>query len=139
MELRPLREVEERTRQRDPEGTDPANAVVLATVLALRQTVRERGTLPFDFAALRVLDDLQAVGQTLDHCLAKGGTLAWPGSACWSGGRWPGAAPAPPNCGWPMTRSSHWLATWTRRPILPPDSRPPGQWSAPASNRCWTH
>ena len=139
MALRPLREVEERVRQRDPEGTDPTNAVVLDTVLALRQTVRERGTLPFDFAALRVLDDLQAVGQTLDHCLAKGGTPAWLGSACWSGGRWTGAAPAPPSCGWPTTPSSRWPGTWIRRPTPPPDSRQPGWWSAPASNGGWTH
>ena len=70
-ELRPLREVEERTRGRDPAGGDPASGVVLDVVLALRQTVRERGGLPFDFAALRVLDGLEAVGQTLDRCLAK--------------------------------------------------------------------
>jgi hypothetical protein len=70
-ELRPLREVEERTRGLDPAGIDPASGVVLDAVLALRQTVRERGGLPFDFAALRVLDRLEAVGQTLDRCLAK--------------------------------------------------------------------
>ncbi len=72
-ELRGLREVEERVRQRgDP--ADPAAGVVLDTVLALRQTVRERGTLPFDFAGLRVLDDLEALGETLDRCLATRGT-----------------------------------------------------------------
>ena len=139
MALRPLREVEERTRQRDPAGTDPANAVVLDTVLALRQTVRERGTLPFDFAALRVLDDLQAVGQTLDHCLAKGGTLAWPGSARWLAERWTGVAPAPPRCGWPATPASRWPATWYRCPTPSPGSRRPGQWSASALSRRWTH
>lgn len=77
-ELRPLREVEERTRRpADPEPTDPASAVVLDTVLALRQTVRERGTLPFDFAGLRALDALADLGETLDRCLEKRGTLGW--------------------------------------------------------------
>ena len=72
-ELRGLREVEERVRQRgDPEG--PVDAVVLDTVLALRQTVRERGTLPCDFAGLRVLDNLEALAETLDRCLARRGT-----------------------------------------------------------------
>jgi hypothetical protein len=91
--LRDLREVEDRTRRRDPDGADPASAVVLDAVLALRQTVRERGGLPFDFAALRVLDGLAAVGQTLDRCLVKGGTRAWPGSAYWWGAPWSAAAP----------------------------------------------
>src|SRR5919197_5912666 len=76
MALRPLREVEERVRQRDPEGTDPANAVVLDTVLALRQTVRERGTLPFDFAGLRALAALGALDAPLGRCLEKRGTPA---------------------------------------------------------------
>ncbi len=79
-ELRGLREVEERVRQRgDP--ADPAAGVVLDTVLALRQTVRERGTLPFDFAGLRVLDDLEALGETLDRCLAKRGPRISPACA----------------------------------------------------------
>ena len=72
-ELRGLREVEERVRQRgDPEG--PVEAVVLDTVLARRQAVRERGTLPFDFAGLRVPDNLEALAETLDRCLARRGT-----------------------------------------------------------------
>jgi hypothetical protein len=79
-ELRGLREVEERVRRRgDP--AEPAAAVVLDTVLALRQTVRERGTLPFDFAGLRVLDNLEALGETLDRCLAKRGARISPGCA----------------------------------------------------------
>jgi hypothetical protein len=79
-ELRSLREVEERTRARgDP--PDPASAVVLDSVLALRQTLRERGTLPFDFAGLRVMAELADLEQTLDRCLQKRGTRAWPGSA----------------------------------------------------------
>jgi hypothetical protein len=79
-ELRPLREVEERTRQRmverqaAGEAVDPTDGVVLDTVLALRQVVRERGTQPLDFGALRALDQLTALGQTLDHCLAKRGS-----------------------------------------------------------------
>lgn len=73
-ELRGFREVEARTRRADdPEPTDPASAVVLDTVLALRQTVRERGLLPFDFAGLRVMDALADLGQTLDRCLSKRG------------------------------------------------------------------
>lgn len=73
-ELRGLRDVEERTRHpEDPEPADPASEVVLDTVLALRQTVRERGTLPFDFAGLRVMDALQDLGATLDRCLRKRG------------------------------------------------------------------
>jgi hypothetical protein len=139
MELRGLREVEERTRRRDPEGADPANAVVLDAVLALRQTVRERGTLPFDFAALRVLDDLQAVGQTLDRCLAKKGTCGWPGCAPSSGGPWRGAPPVPPTSGWPTMRSSWWLSTWSPHPIPSPGGHPLAAWSAPGSSTRWTH
>ena len=77
-ELRGLREVEERVRQRG-DAANPAAEVVLDTVLALRQTLRARGTLPFDFAGLRVLDDLEALGETLDRCLAKRGTRISPG------------------------------------------------------------
>jgi len=79
-ELRPLREVEERTRQRMAErlavgeDADPTDAVVLDSVLALRQVARERGTQPLDFGALRALDQLTALGDTLDRCLAKRGS-----------------------------------------------------------------
>ncbi|HEY1492801.1 MAG TPA: transposase [Steroidobacteraceae bacterium] len=77
-ELRGLRDVEERTRHPEqPEPTDAASGVVLDTVLALRQAVRERGKLPYDFAGLRVLDALGALGATLDRCLAKRGTPDW--------------------------------------------------------------
>jgi hypothetical protein len=79
-ELRGLRDVEERVRQRG-DGQDPADGVVLDTVAALRQTVRARGALPFDFAGLRVADDLDALGATLDRCLAKRGIRASPGCA----------------------------------------------------------
>jgi hypothetical protein len=83
-ELRGLRDVEERTRDQDPDGA--AGAVVLDTILALRQMVRERGTLPLDFAGLRVMDALAELGQTLDRCLEKRGTRDWPGSGRWSAG-----------------------------------------------------
>jgi hypothetical protein len=77
-ELRDLREVEERVRQEAPD--DPAGAVVLDSVMALRQVVREQGTLPFEFAGLRILDDLAALDATLERCLRKRGM---PGSpAC---------------------------------------------------------
>ena len=79
-ELRCLRDVEERVRQRDGPAT-AAVGVVLDSVMALRQTVRARGTLPLDFAGLRVMDDLAALGQTLDRCLEKGGARAWPACA----------------------------------------------------------
>lgn len=80
-ELRPLREVEERTRQRTAErqaageAADPPDAVVVDSVLALRQVMRERGTQPLDFGALRALDQLAALSDTLDRCLAKRGSL----------------------------------------------------------------
>jgi transposase len=91
-ELRGLREVEARTRragvasgpppkltsaspQPEPDP-DPAGAVVLDTVLALRQIVRERGLLPFDFAGLRAGEALSALEQTLDRCLVKKGMRA---------------------------------------------------------------
>jgi hypothetical protein len=86
-ELRPLRDVEERTRrqiaprpQADAPGpvSDSTDAVVLDSVLALRQVVRERGTQPLDFGAVRALDQLEALGDTLDRCLAKKGSHVSP-------------------------------------------------------------
>jgi hypothetical protein len=83
-ELRALRAVQERTRQRAAErqaagaAPDPIEGVVLDTVLALRQVVRERGTQPLDFGALRVLDQLAALGQTLDRGVANKGSPASP-------------------------------------------------------------
>jgi hypothetical protein len=88
-ELRALREVEERTRQQAAErqaagaAPDPIDSVVLDTVLALRQVVRERGTQPLDVGALRVLDQLTALGQTLDRGLAKRGSPDSPACAPW--------------------------------------------------------
>jgi hypothetical protein len=76
-ELRGLREVEERTRRPNrAEASDAGSEVVLDTVLALRQVVRERGVLPFAFAGLRVIDALGDLGQTLDRMLAKRGMRA---------------------------------------------------------------
>lgn len=83
-ELRLLREVEERTRQRQAQraaagrAADPTDAVVLGAVAALRQVGRERGTQPLDFGALRALDELAALDRALDRCLAKKGTRALP-------------------------------------------------------------
>ena len=77
--LRGMREVEERTRRpNEPEPTDPTSAVVLDTLLALRQVVRERGTLPFDFAGVRAMDALNELGASLDRCLEKGSSPASP-------------------------------------------------------------
>jgi hypothetical protein len=92
-ELRALREVEERTRQRMAQrqaagaAPDPVEGVVLDTVLALRQVMRERGTQPLDFGALRALDQLAALGDTLDRALAKKGSPASPACAPSSPGR----------------------------------------------------
>lgn len=69
--LHKVREVEQRVQRQ--ETHDAADEVVLDTVLALRQTVREHGTVPLDFAGLRALEALGEVGQTLDRCLAKKG------------------------------------------------------------------
>jgi hypothetical protein len=82
MELRGLRDVEERTRQRaEAAPGDPTDAVVLDTVLALRAVARERGVPPFGVAGVGVMDALDALGRTLDVCLAKKGTPGWPASA----------------------------------------------------------
>jgi hypothetical protein len=82
-ELRGLRDVEERTRRpTEPEPTDPTSTVVLDTVLALRQVVRERGTLPFDFAGVRAMEALDDLGASLDRCLEKEGSPASPACGC---------------------------------------------------------
>jgi hypothetical protein len=111
-ELRGLREVEERVRARDPRT--PADEVVLDTVLALRQTVRERGVLPFDFAGLRTLEALGALDDTLGRCLEKGGTPAWPGCGPSSSARGSAATSAPPPSGRSMAGWSTSHATWSR-------------------------
>jgi hypothetical protein len=85
-ELRGFRAGEERPRPAEPvvvvgeaDAPDSASAVVRDTILARRQTVRERGVLPFDCAGRRVMDSLGALGATVDRCLAKRGTPGWPG------------------------------------------------------------
>jgi hypothetical protein len=95
--LRDVRAVEAATRRADPAGADPASGVVLDAALAVRQTVGERGALPFAFAAPRVVARLEAVGQTLDRCLARGGTPDWPTSGRWWGAPWRAAPPGRAN------------------------------------------
>src|SRR5262249_30035663 len=125
-ELRALREVEERTRQRATErqatgqAPDPIDGVVLDTVLALRQVVRERGTQPLDFGALRVLDQLAALGQTLDRGLANRGRPDSPACGRSGLGRWPLGGRRPPTCasstpGWSTWRTA-WSPTRSTRP-----------------------
>jgi hypothetical protein len=70
-ELGDVREIANQVAQ-DP-ANDPEREVVEDTVLAVRQVTRTNGVLPFEFAGLRMLDDLQALGTTLDRCLEKGG------------------------------------------------------------------
>jgi hypothetical protein len=70
-ELGGVREVAEQVAQ-DP-ADDPAREIVADAILAVRQVTRTNGNLPFEFAGLRMLDDLQALGTTLDRCREKGG------------------------------------------------------------------
>jgi hypothetical protein len=127
-ELRGLRDVEERVRERsDP--NDATSGVILDTVLALRQTVRERGTLPFEFAGLRVMAALADLGQTLDRCLAKRGMRTWRGCGCWSAVPRIGARRAPPSCGRPIPTS--WLSPGCSKRMLalkPPRHQMAWQW-----------
>ena len=137
-ELRGLREVEARVRARvDGDPPTPADEVVLDTVLALRQTVRERGVLPFDFAGLRALAALGALDETLGRCLEKRGTPAWPDCGRSSSGRGSAATSAPPHSGRPMAGWSTSRGTWSlvhrRRPSLLPAAPP----SARGSKRSW--
>ena len=137
-ELRGLRDVEERTRRPDQrEPTDPASAVVLDTVLALRQVVRERGQLPFAFAGLRVLDALGDLGATLDRCLRQRGRPGWPGCARWSGGRSSAAGRPPTSCGKPITGCASSRAGWSPPPLMPRSPRPPGRKCVTASRAIW--
>jgi hypothetical protein len=73
-ELGGVREVEQQVHQ--DEADDPDRAVVHDTILAVRQVVRTAGVLPFEFAGVRMLDDLTALGATLDRCLEKKGIVA---------------------------------------------------------------
>lgn len=115
-ELRGLREVEARTRRAgELAPNDGASAVVLDTVLALRQTVRERGVLPFGFAGLQVLTALDELGETLDRCLAKKGIHGWRGCGCWCSVPNSGAARAPRICGRRTAGWWSWRGGWKRR------------------------
>lgn len=78
-ELGDIREVAEQVAQ-DP-ADDPERGIVEDTILAVRQVTRTNGNLPFEFAGVRMLDDLQALGTTLDRCREKGGIVAWRGCA----------------------------------------------------------
>jgi hypothetical protein len=138
-ELRGLREVEERTRRADqPEPTDPASAVVLDTVLALRQVVRERGPLPFGFAGLRVLDALGDLGATLDRCLAKKGMPGWPGSARWSAGPSNAAGRPRPSCARRMAGCARSPTAWSPRRPTRPSPAPPALRCGSESRATWT-
>lgn len=74
-ELGSVREVAEQLAH-DPTD-DPEREVVADAILAVRQVTRTNGVLPFEFAGVRMLDDLQALGTTLDRCLEKGGIVAF--------------------------------------------------------------
>jgi hypothetical protein len=123
-ELRGLREVEERTRRAgEPEPTDPASTVVLDTVLALRQTVRERGTLPFGFAGVRVMTALDELEATLDRCLAKRGIPGWRGCGRSCSAPNSAARRTQPICGRRTAGWWSWRGAWIRR--LPTPGRRP--------------
>src|SRR5712671_589190 len=129
-ELRGLREVEERTRRAtDPAAPDPASAVVLDTVLALRQTVRERGVLPFDFAGLRVMAALDDLAATLDRCLAKKGIPAWRGCGRWCNAPNNGVATVPATCAKRMAGCWRSRSAWKGR-------RPTTRRRVPRAPRC---
>jgi hypothetical protein len=76
-ELRGARAVEVRVRQKGE--LDDADNVVLDAVAAVTQVVQEHGVLPFEFAGVRIADDLTALGETVERCLAKRGTSGSPG------------------------------------------------------------
>jgi hypothetical protein len=138
-ELRGLREVEERTRRPEqPEPTDPASAVVLDTVLALRQVVRERGQLPFGFAGLRVMDALSDLGATLDRCLQKKGMADWPASTRSSAGPSSAVRGKRGSCGRRMAGCARSRAAWSPRPPMPPRSRRQGRRYGSAWRAIWT-
>jgi len=116
-ELRGLRDVEERTRRpSELEPTDAASGVVLDTVLALRQVVRERGQLPFAFAGLRAMDALAELGATLDRCLLKKGMPGWPGCARLSAGPSSDVGPRLPTCARPMAGYARSPTAWSPQP-----------------------
>jgi hypothetical protein len=154
-ELRDLRRVEERVRRGAPPAgeaagepaparsggqpapPDPASAVVLDTVLALRQVVRERGAPPFDFAGLRAMDALGDLDAALGRCLAKRGTRGWQGSAPSPGGRSRAAGRGRPSSGGRTPVCARSAAGWSPA-RCPRRARPrPGPRSARGSGRRW--
>jgi hypothetical protein len=138
-ELRGLREVEERPRRPEqPEPTDPASAVVLDTVLALRQVVRERGQLPFAFAGLRVMDALSELGATLDRCLRKKGMPDLPGSARSSDGPSSVVIGKRGSCGRRIAGCARSRAAWSPPPLMPPRPRRLGRRCGSESRAIWT-
>jgi hypothetical protein len=50
-----------------------AALVVRDVAWAMRQTLFEGGQTPFQLGGLRVYEDLHALGQTVEDCLAKRG------------------------------------------------------------------
>jgi hypothetical protein len=54
-----------------PEATE----VVRDVAWAMRQTLLEKGQTPFQMGGLRVYEDLDILGQTVEYCLAKRGML----------------------------------------------------------------
>jgi hypothetical protein len=154
-ELRGLREVEERVRRparpaadgagepapeagaAPPAPADAAGAVVLDTVLALRQVVRERGAPPFDVAGLRAMDALADLDRALGRCLAKRGIHGWQGSARSSGGRSPAAGRGRPSSGRRTPGCASSAAGWSPRRCRRPARPRPAPRSAPGSRRCW--
>ena len=138
-ELRGLRDVEERTRRpAEPEPTDPVSGVVLDTVLALRQVVRERGRLPFEFAGLRVMDALGDLGATLDRCLRKKGMPGWPGSARSSNAPSTSVGRKRWSCARYTAGCVRSRVAWSPRLPMPPSPRRPEPRCGSASRAIWT-
>jgi hypothetical protein len=149
-ELRDLRRVEERARRPaspaagsaagapadEPAAMDAASAVVLDAVLALRQTLRERGAPPFDFAGLRAMDALADLDAALGRCLAKRGTRAWQGSAPSPGGPSSAAGRGRPNSGRRTPGCARSVGGWSPRRCRRRASPRPGPRSAHGSRRC---
>jgi hypothetical protein len=52
-----------------------ATQVVRDVAWAMRQTLLEKGQTPFQMGGLRVYEDLETLGQTVEYCLAKKGML----------------------------------------------------------------
>ena len=138
-ELRGLREVEERTRRPEqPEPTDAASTVVLATVLALRQVVRERGQLPFAFAGLRELAALSDLGATLERCLRKKGRAGWPDSARSSAGPSSAVIGKRGSCGRRMAGCARSRAACSHQPPMPTSPRRRGRRCGSEWRAIWT-